>query len=366
MKVPFLDLSRQNQPLRSELLAALADTLDNNRFALGRDVEQFEQGLANYCGTAGSVGVNNGTSALHLAALALGLGPGDEVIVPPFTFIATAWTASYVGARLRFADIDPATFNLCPKAFEKAITPRTRAVVVVHLFGQPAAMDEILAVAKAHNIAVIEDCAQAIGARYKGAHVGTLGVYGTFSFYPTKNLGTCGEGGAVIAAEASRLDPVRLYRVHGMAKRYHHSVVGFNYRMEGFQGAVLRTKLPHLDRWIAGRRSVAKRYLAGIQLADTILPSQPAYGESVWHQFTIRHPRRDALRAHLETCGVATDLIYPIPLHLQECYKDLGYKVGDFPASEKAASTVLSLPIFPELTDAEVAHVIASVNSFRG
>jgi dTDP-4-amino-4,6-dideoxygalactose transaminase len=365
MKVPFLDLSRQNQPLRSELLAALADTLDNNRFALGKDVERFESALAAYCGSAGAVGVNNGTSALHLCAAALGIGPGDEVIVPPFTFIATAWTASYVGARLRFADIDRATFNLCPKALEAAITPRTKAVVVVHLFGLPADLDGVLDVARRHKLAVIEDCAQAIGARHNGRHVGTVGDYGTFSFYPTKNLGTCGEGGAVIAAEAARLEPIRLLRVHGMPKRYHHTAVGFNYRMEGFQGAVLGVKLPHLDAWIAGRRSVANRYLAGIRLSDTTLPvARPAWGESVWHQFTLRHPRRDALRAHLESCGVSSDLIYPIPLHLQECYADLGFTRGDFPVAEEAADTVLSLPIFPELTEAEVEHVIRSVNSF--
>lgn len=364
MKVPFLDLGRQHRALREEILAALAATYDANRFCLGRDVEEFERAFAAASGAADAVGVNNGTSALHLCALSLGLGPGDEVIVPAFTFIATAWTASYVGARPVFADIDLATYTLDPAKLEAAITPRTRAIVVVHLFGQPAPMDEILAVASRHRLPVIEDCAQAHLATYRGRPVGQLGVAGTFSFYPTKNLGACGEGGAVVSQSADLLARVRLLRVHGMAVRYRHDVMGFNYRMEGFQAAALQVKLRHLRTWTERRRAIARRYREGLRLADLVVPLVPEIGESVWHQFTVRHPRRDALREHLSACGVGTDLIYPRALHLQPCYASLGYQPGSLPAAEEAARNVLSLPMFPELTEAEIDHVVAAVNRF--
>lgn len=364
MNVPFLDLRRQHAPLRDELLAALADTLDNTRFALGRDVEEFERELAAFCGAGDAVGVDNGTSALHLAALALGVGPGDEVVVPPFTFISTAWTASYVGAELRFADIALDSFNLDPAALEAALTPRTRAVVVVHLFGRPADMDAILRITRPRGIRVIEDSAQAIGALHHGTHVGLLGDIGTFSFYPTKNLGACGEGGAVVARDPALLGHARLLRVHGSPRRYHHTHVGYNYRLEGFQGAVLRVKLRRLAAWNARRAEIAQRYRDGIRLADTRLPAEAPGCRHVYHQFTLLHPRRDGLREHLAKSGVGTDTIYPEPLHLQPCYAGLGHKPGAFPAAEEAARTCLSLPIFPELTEAEIDHVIRSVNAF--
>ena len=364
MKVPFLDLNRPHQALRAEILAALAATYDANRFCLGKDVEEFERAFATACGASDAVGVSNGTTALHLVARALHLGPGDEVIVPAFTFIASAWTASYVGARPVFADIDPATFCLDPQHVASLITPRTKAIVVVHLFGQSAPMDELLAIATKANIPVIEDCAQSHLATYRGRPVGLLGDVGTFSFYPTKNLGGCGEGGAIISRRPEMLASARLLRAHGMAVRYRHDEVGYNYRMEGFQGAALGVKLKHLHTWTERRRAIARRYRAEISLADCALPSVPEWGESVYHQFTLRHPRRDALREHLTACGVGTDTIYPIPLHLQPVYASLGYKPGDLPRAEDCARTVLSLPIFPELTEAEVDHVIASVNAF--
>lgn len=371
MKVPFLDLSLQHKALREPALAALAATYDATRFCLGRDVEEFEQAFGRTLGYPRVLAMNSGTSPLHVACMIAGFGPGDEVIAPPFTFISTVWGVTYVGATPRFVDVEEGTFNLDPEKIEAAITPRTKGLIVVHLFGQPARMDEIMAIARKHRLFVIEDCAQAVGARYHGADpaadgmpVGLMGDIGTFSFYPTKNLGGCGEGGALVSRDEDLFVKARHIRVHGSDRRYHHDVVGGNFRMDGFQGALLNVKLPHLARWTARRQEIAARYLAGIKLSEVRLPDQPAYGKSVFHQFTIRHPRRDALREHLAKHEVGTDLIYPIPLHLQRCYAGLGLARGSLPVAEKAAETCVSLPIFPELTDAQVDHVIASINSF--
>jgi dTDP-4-amino-4,6-dideoxygalactose transaminase len=308
------------------------------------------------------------------------------VIAPPFTFISTVWGVTYVGAKPRFVDIDEGTFNLDPGKIEAAITPRTKGIIVVHLFGQPARMDEIMAIARKHRLFVIEDCAQAVGAKYQSTSgilpapsvgrleagatsgsstpVGLFGDCGTFSFYPTKNLGGCGEGGAFIARDEAIQTRARHIRVHGSDRRYYHDIVGGNFRMDGFQGALLNVKLPHLAAWTARRQAIAARYLSGIKLADVRLPDQPDYGQSVFHQFTIRHPRRDALREHLTKLEVGSDLIYPVPLHLQKCYAGLGFGRGSFPVAERAAETCVSLPIFPELTDAQVDHVINAINSF--
>lgn len=284
--------------------------------------------------------------------------------MPAFTFISSAWGVSYVGATPRFVDIDPTTMNLDPAAVEAAITPRTRGLVVVHLFGQPAPMDELMAIARRHGLFVVEDCAQAVGARYRDTPVGLFGEVGTFSFYPTKNLGGCGEGGALVARDEALFDKARLLRVHGMGRRYHHDLVGFNYRMDGFQAAVLNVKLKRLPEWTARRREIAARYRSGIRLLDTVLPATFDYGDSVYHQFTIRHPRRDALREHLAERGVGTDLIYPVPLHRQACFAGLGQEAGSLPVAEAVCATCVSLPIFPELTDDQVDHVVASINAF--
>jgi dTDP-4-amino-4,6-dideoxygalactose transaminase len=364
MKVPFLDLSLQHKALREPALAALTATYDANRFCLGKDVEDFERSFAATLGYPRALGMNSGTAPLHVACMLAGFGPGDEVIAPPFTFISTIWGVSYVGAIPRFVDIEPGTFNLDPDKIEAAITPRTKGIIVVHLFGQPARMDEIMAIAKRHRLFVIEDCAQAVGARYQGKPVGVMGEVGTFSFYPTKNLGACGEGGALVAREEATHVRARHIRVHGSDRRYYHDIVGGNFRMDGFQGALLNVKLPHLAAWTGRRQEIAAHYLKGIKLADVIVPAQPAYGQSVFHQFTLRHPRRDALREHLSRHEVGTDLIYPVPLHLQKCYAGLGYGPGSFPVAEAAAATCVSLPIFPELTDAQVEHVIQTLNSF--
>ncbi|MBC8009027.1 MAG: DegT/DnrJ/EryC1/StrS family aminotransferase [Burkholderiales bacterium] len=367
MKVPFLDLSLQHRALREPALAALAATYDATRFCLGKDVEEFEAGFSRTLGYSSALGLNSGTSPLHLAAVLAGWGPGDEVIAPPFTFISTVWGISYVGATPVFVDIEEASFNLDPVKIEAAITPRTKGIVAVHLFGQPARMDEILAIARKHGLFVVEDCAQAAGAMHKGVPVGLLGDCGTFSFYPTKNLGGCGEGGAFVSRREELFEKAKLLRVHGSGRRYYHDHVGFNFRMDGFQGALLNVKLPHLAGWTARRREIAARYLAGIKLADTLVPiAETAEGAGVFHQFTIRHPRRDALREHLAKHEVGTDLIYPVPLHLQACYAGLGQAEGSLPVAERACASCVSLPIFPELTDAQVEHVIASVNAFAG
>lgn len=364
MKVPFLDLSLQHRALRSEALAALTATYDATRFCLGKDVEDFERNFAATLGYPRALGMNSGTAPLHVACMLAGFGPGDEVVTTPFTFISSAWGISYVGATPVYADIEAGTFNLDPVKLTAAITPRTKGIIVVHLFGQPARMDEIMAIARQHNLFVIEDCAQAVGASYRGTPVGIIGDAGTFSFYPTKNLGGCGEGGAFVSRREEIHTRARHIRVHGSDRRYYHDIIGGNFRMDGFQGALLNVKLPHLAAWTARRQAIAARYLAGIRLADVILPASPNYGRSVYHQFTIRHPRRDALREHLAKHDIGTDLIYPVPLHLQKCYAALGRGLGSLPVAEGAAATCLSLPIFPELTDAQVDHVIQTINSF--
>jgi len=364
MKVPFLDLSLPHKALRAEALAALTATYDATRFCLGRDVEDFEK---NFCATLGyprALGMNSGTAPLHVACMIAGFGPGDEVITTPFTFISSAWGISYVGATPVFADIEEGTFNIDAAKIEAAITPRTKGIVVVHLFGQPAWMDDILRLARKHSLFVIEDCAQAVGALFSGTPVGLLGDVGTFSFYPTKNLGGCGEGGAFVSRREDVQTRARHIRVHGSDRRYYHDIIGGNFRMDGFQGALLNVKLPHLAGWTARRQAIAARYLEEIKLADVRLPEQPTYGKSVFHQFTIRHPRRDALREHLAKHEVGTDLIYPVPLHLQKCYAPLGCGPGSFPVAEETAATCMSLPIFPELTDEQVGHVIESINGF--
>ena len=365
MNVPFLDLSRAHQELRPEILAAFAATYDAGRFCLGDDVSRFEQEFAESSGATSVVGVGNGTAALHLVSRALNIGPGDDVIVPAFTFIASAWTASFVGARPVFCDVDPDTFTLTAETIEAGLTPQTKAIVVVHLFGLAADMDPILALAESRGIPVIEDCAQAHLATYKGRSVGTMGVAGTFSFYPTKNLGGVGEGGAVVGSDDALLDRVKLLRVHGSNVRYQHDDVGYNYRMEGLQAGALSIKLRHLSRWTERRRTIAARYREGIQIKDTRLPQSPAWGDSVYHQFTLMHPGRDGLRQHLTAHGIGTDLIYPRALHQQPCFAAVGPEEGALPISEQLARECLSLPIFPELTEAEIDHVIATINSFE-
>ena len=364
--VPYLDLPAQIRGLRSEIDAAIARTLDNCSFCLGPDVGQFEKDFARFCGAEHCVAFNSGTSALHIAMRLLNIGRDDEVITTPATFVATSWAISYVNAKPVFVDIDDATFNLDPARVEKAITPRTKAVLPVHLYGHPVDLDPLLEICRRHNLPLVEDAAQAHGATYKGKVIGTFGVMSEFSFYPGKNLGACGEGGALVTNNAPFATRARALREHGSTQRYYHDEIGYNYRMEGIQGAVLGVKLKHLDTWTRERRRVAHRY--NELLADTPLqlPREAAYAKSAWHLYVVRHPRRDELKKHLEANQVGCALHYPLPLHLQKAYADLGYKQGDFPIAEKAARECLSLPIFPELTEAQIQRVVSVVKDFFG
>ena len=362
--IPYLDLPAQLRPLRKELDAVIAKTLDNCSFCLGPDVVEFEKEFARYCGAQHAVGFNSGTSALHVAMLLLNVGPGDEVITTPHTFVATSWAISYVGAKPVYVDIDDQTMTMDPKLVEKAITPRTKAMMPVHLYGQPCDLDPLLQICRKHKLPLVEDAAQAHGAKYRGKVVGTFGALSGFSFYPGKNLGACGEGGALVTNSGDYAARARSLREHGATQRYYHDEVGFNYRMEGIQGAVLGVKLRHLDAWTKGRRRVAHRYHE--LLADTPLqlPREADYAESVYHCYVVRHPRRDELKKHLEAEKIGCALHYPLSLHLQKCYASLGYRAGDFPMAEKAARECLSLPIFPELTDGQMDRVAGSIKRF--
>ncbi len=362
--IPYLDLPAQLRPLRKQLDAVIAKTLDNCSFCLGPDVAQFEKDFAAYCGAKHAIGFNSGTSALHVGLMLLNVKPGDEVITTPMTFVATSWAISYVGAKPVYVDVDDATFNLDPKNIEKAITPRTKVVMPVHLYGHPFDVDPIVEICRKHKLALVEDACQSHGAKYKGKTVGTFGALSGYSFYPGKNLGACGEGGALVTNEDAFAARAKSLREHGSSQRYYHDEVGFNYRMEGIQGAVLGVKLPHLNKWTAERRRVAHRYHE--LLADTPLqlPKEASWAESVYHLYVVRHPRRDDLKKHLEANKIGCALHYPLPLHLQKCYASLGYHQGDFPVAEKAARECLSLPIFPELTDAQIQRVAEVIKQF--
>ena len=362
--VPYLDLKAQLKPLRAEIDAAIARTLDNCSFCLGPDVAQFEKDFAAFCDAQHALGFNSGTSALHVAMLLLGVGPGDEVITTPYTFIATSWAISYCGAKPVYVDIDEATFNLNPALIEKAITPRTKAVLPVHLYGQPFDVDAVATVCKKHNLPFVEDAAQAHGAKYKGKSIGTFGAVSCFSFYPAKNLGACGEGGALVTNDAKLAARAKSLREHGSTVRYHHDEVGYNYRLEGIQGAVLGVKLKHLAHWTRERQRVAARYAELLKDTPLQLPTVTAGNESAWHLYTVRSSRRDELKKHLDANGIGNAVHYPMPLHLQKVYASLGYQPGDFPVAEKASREVLSLPMFPELTDAQIQRVADVVKEF--
>jgi dTDP-4-amino-4,6-dideoxygalactose transaminase len=362
--IPYLDLPAQMRPLRPEIDAAIARTLDNCSFCLGPDVAQFEKDFARFCGADHAVGFNSGTSALHVAMLLLNIGAGDEVITTPSTFVATSWAISYVGARPVYVDIDEQTFNLDPGLLAKAITPRTRAIMPVHLYGHPCDLDPLLAICQKHGLPLIEDACQAHGARYRGRVVGTFGKLSGFSFYPGKNLGAYGEGGALVTNDAAMAARARSLREHGSTRRYYHDEVGFNYRMEGIQGAVLGVKLKHLDSWTRERRRVAHRYHELLSATPLRLPLEAPYAESCYHLYVVRHPRRDELKQHLEANRIGCALHYPVPLHLQQCYSELGYEAGDFPVAEQAARECLSLPIYPELSESQIQRVAAVINDF--
>jgi dTDP-4-amino-4,6-dideoxygalactose transaminase len=359
--IPFVDLRRQYLSIKTDIDAAVAGVLEKGQFVLGPEVEAFEREFAERCDATEAVAVNSGTSALHLALLACGVGPDDEVITVPFTFVATTAAIVYCGARPVFVDVDPKTFTMDVTQIEAAITSRTKAILPVHLYGQPADMDPILEIAKRHGLAVIEDACQAHAALYKGRPVGAMGDAGCFSFYPGKNLGAYGEGGLLVTSRAEVARTARMLRDWGAERKYHHVVKGFNYRMEGFQGAILRVKLRHLAAWTDARRAHAAEYNRLLADSGLGLPVEADYSRHVYHVYAVRTDDRATLERTLKSHGVSTGIHYPVPVHLQPAYADLGYCAGDFPESERAAREVLSLPMFPELTRTELEMVCAAV-----
>lgn len=377
--IPILDLKAQYQSIKSEIDAAIAGVLASGQFVLGKEVAAFEEEFAAHCGAAHAIAVNSGTSALHLALLAASVGPGDEVITVPFTFVASVAAILYTGARPVFVDIEPDSYNIDVRQVERAITPRTKAILPVHLYGQPADLDPIIEIARRRNLIVIEDAAQAQGAEYLGGagdsagqpaegrsrRVGALGDIGCFSFYPSKNLGAYGEGGALVTNNPAYARTLRLLRDWGSEKKYEHALKGYNYRLETLQGAILRVKLRHLDRWNDARRAHAAQYSRLLAQAGITLPREMPYARHVYHAYTVRTDSRSELRRHLEESGIQTAIHYPIPVHLQPGYADLGYGQGDFPVAEQAAREVLSLPIYPELTSDQVDAVAEAVVSRR-
>ncbi|MHC4788032.1 MAG: DegT/DnrJ/EryC1/StrS family aminotransferase [Planctomycetota bacterium] len=360
----MIDLPAQYRALKEEIDAALERVCEKATFTLAPEVDEFERAWADYCEAGHCVGVSNGTAALHLALLAAGVGEGDEVITTPMSFFATAETICLVGATPVFADIEPGTYNIDPGRIEELISERTRAIMPVHLFGHPAEMDAILAVARERGLAVIEDAAQAHGALYRGRKVGALGDLGAFSFYPTKNLSACGEGGAVVTDDAGAAERVRSLRAHGEHGKYAHSRVGFNYRMAGVQGAVLKVKLAYLDRWNARRRQVAERYAEGLASTPLTLPREADHAQSAWHLYVVRCERRDALREHLAAAEVWSGIHYPVPINELEAMREVEFRRGPLPEAERMAREALSLPIYAEISDAQVDHVIGSVRDF--
>jgi len=363
MSVPFVDLKAQYRTIRGEVETAIHDVIESSGFVLGPAVERFEAEFADYLGVDFVIGINSGTMALQLALLALGVGPGDEVIVPAHTFVATAAAVSHVGARPVLVDVLARSGNLDPSLLDGAITPRTRAILPVHLYGQPADLDPILEFAEPRGIAVIEDACQAHGALYRGLPVGTFGIASCFSFYPGKNLGAYGEAGAVATDDPAIAARIRRLRNHGERERYRHVEIGFNARMEGIQGAVLSVKLRHLDEWNDARRARAANYDAALSDLDLELPGVEPDRNHVYHLYVVRTEDRDGLRRHLADQGIQTGLHYPVPIHLQEAYRGLGYHEGAFPVAERWADRCLSLPMYAELTTAQLDQVVEGVRS---
>lgn len=364
--VPFLDLPAQHRALRTELQGALERVLDRCNFCSGDEVAGFEKNFADWLGVKHCVGVNSGTSALHLALIAAGVGVGDEVITAPMTFVATTWAVSYLGARPVFVDVDLETRTMDAEQVERRITPRTKAILPVHLYGQPANMKDLLDISKRRGIPLIEDAAQAHGATYRGRPVGTMGQSGCFSFYPGKNLGACGEGGAVVTEDDDIAQRMRALRDHAQSRRYHHEEVGFNYRMDGFQGAVLSIKLKYLEDWNDSRRQLASRYQRLLEGLPLEVPVEAPGRRHVWHLFVVLHPERDALQRGLQARGVQTGLHYPVPVHLQKAYKHLHHQVGDFPVAERIGRECLTLPLFPSMTWSQQDQVVEAMHEVLG
>ncbi|WP_077619740.1 DegT/DnrJ/EryC1/StrS family aminotransferase [Bacillus sinesaloumensis] len=367
MKVPMLDLSEQYQSLKAEVIKALDEVMSSSSFILGKNVKKLEQDVASFSNASYGVGVANGSDALHISLQACGVGPGDEVITTTFSFFATAGAIARAGAKPVFVDIDPVTFNIDPKQIEQAITNNTKAIIPVHLYGQAADMDPILEIAKKHQLHVVDDAAQAIGAEYKGRKVGELGDTTCFSFFPTKNLGAYGDGGMIVTSDAELAEKMSIIRVHGSKPKYYHHVLGYNSRLDELQAAVLNIKFPLLSQWSELRREKAANYtrLLNEKLSEHVVtPKEEENRYHVFHQYTIRVEKRDELQQFLKENGVASMVYYPVPLHLQPVFAELGYKEGDFPIAEKTAKEALSLPMFPELKQEQQEYVIDVIEKF--
>jgi len=367
MKVPLLDLVAQHQTIREDVMAAVARVFDSQQFVMGAEVADFEREVGAYCHAKHAIGCASGSDALLLALMALDVGQGDEVITTSFTFFATASAVTRLGARPVFIDIAYDDFNLNVELLERAITPRTKAIMPVHLFGQCARMDAIADIAAKHNLPIVEDAAQAIGADFQTRRAGTIGAIGCFSFFPSKNLGGAGDGGLMTTEDDELAAKLRILRVHGMEPKYYHQVVGINSRLDALQAAVLRVKLRHLDDWTESRRANAARYeqwfkAAGIE--EIVLPKAHADSRHIYNQYTIRCQRRDELKAHLQAAGIGTEVYYPVPLHLQECFAFLGGKLGDLPVTEQAMRECLSLPIYAELAAEQQQYVVEKIAEF--
>jgi dTDP-4-amino-4,6-dideoxygalactose transaminase len=368
MSVPLLDLDAQYRPLREQILAAITRVCDSQRFIMGPEVEALERELEAQLGVPHAIAVSSGTDALLLALMALGIKAGDEVVTTTFSFFATAGAIVRVGARPVLVDIDPVTFNIDPAQAIAAITPRTKAILPVHLFGLSADLDPLMEAAGRAGIPVIEDAAQAIGSTYKSRPLGAIGAFGCFSFFPSKNLGAFGDAGLLTTTDAALAERARLLRTHGMKPKYYHHLVGANFRMDALQAAVLRVKAPHLAGWTQGRRANAARYrqlfrAAGLE-SDITLPVEPPDRLHIFNQFVIRTPDRDALKQHLDRAGIGNEIYYPVPFHLQPCFADLGYRRGAFPHAERAAEESLAIPVYGEMTAAQQEEVVASIGQF--
>ena len=361
LPVPFVDLEAQYAAIADDLEAVALGSLRETAYILGRDVARFEEEFAAYCEAPHAVGVDSGISAIELALRAFGVGAGDEVITQANTFVATALAISSVGARPVLVDAEPDFYGIDLEALRRAITPRTKAILPVHLYGQPVDMDPLMDLARERDLVVVEDACQAHGARYKGRRAGSLGHAAAFSFYPSKNLGACGDGGMIVTGDGEAAERMRSLRNYGQREKYHHVTVGFNRRLDTLQASILRVKLRHLDRWNAERRRWAELYRELLPHTEVALPREAPYAESVWHLYVIESPVRDELRAHLAEQGISTGIHYPIPIHLQPAYRDLGYRRGDFPVTERTAERILSLPMYAELTPEMVERVAQAV-----